>query len=376
MSDKRMHESMSSQQHIGIDTEFMRERTFFAQLCLVQISSGENIYCVDPLAETPSEARAAFWNTLLQIPWVLHSGRQDVEVIYQTAGKLPVSVFDTQIAAALLGYAPQMGYAGLVADLFNVQLAKSHTRADWSTRPLPDTVLQYAAEDVLYLLPAYHVLWERLDKLGRLTWAEQDSADLLHPALYDTDPNLAVSRLKGARNLHGVARNASVRLAAWREREALRRNRPRQWIIKDRILLDIAITQPTSTGALAAIPGMSERTVTRAGKDILATIEAAKSDAIGYSPPARPDDRQKTLLKQMQQCVATCAEELGIAAEIVAPKKELSAAVSGNTHSSRVFSGWRREIAGKQLLEILGCFGAGIYLFTYLHGALLPALMF
>lgn len=349
-----MHDALLSQQRIGIDTEFMRERTFFSQLCLVQISSGENIYCVDPLAETPSETRAAFWSTVLQIPWVLHSGRQDIEVVYQTAGKFPVSVFDTQVAAALLGYAPQMGYAGLVAELFDVQLAKSHTRADWSRRPLADAVLRYAAEDVQYLLPAYELLRERLDTLGRLTWAEQDSADLLQPELYDTDPNLAVNRLKGARNLHGAARKASVRLAAWREREAVRSNRPRQWIIKDNVLMDIAITRPTSVEELAAIPGMAERTVNRASRDILAAIEVANSDDSDYKPPTRPDDQQKTLLKELQRCVSACAEELGVATEIVAPKKELSAAVNGNNLKTRVFGGWRAEIVGKQLLELLG----------------------
>lgn len=348
-----MHESLLSQQRIGIDTEFMRERTFFSQLCLVQIASGKNIYCVDPLAAASAETRTAFWDTVLQIPWVLHSGRQDIEVVYQSAGCLPVSVFDTQVAAALLGYAPQMGYAGLVEKLFDVQLAKSHTRADWSKRPLADAVLQYAAEDVLYLLPAYEMLREKLDTLGRLTWAEQDSAALLQPALYDTDPLQAVHRMKGARNLHGIARNAAVRLAAWREREALRSNRPRQWIIKDSILLDIAITQPASTAALEAIPGMAERTVRRAGKDILAAIAAASSDDGDYKPPARSNDQQKALLKELQRCVSACAEELGIATEIVAPKKELSAAVTANDRNGRVFRGWRAEIIGNRLLELL-----------------------
>ena len=133
MSDAGLRTSLSSQLRIGIDTEFMRERTFFSQLCLVQVSSGEDIYCIDPLGDSPEnsgESASAFWETLMQIPWVLHSGRQDIEVVSQSALKFPKSVFDTQIAAALLGYAPQLGYAGLVAELFDVQLAKSHTRAD------------------------------------------------------------------------------------------------------------------------------------------------------------------------------------------------------------------------------------------------------
>jgi len=353
MSDEQLRKSICLQQRIGIDTEFMRERTFFSQLCLIQVSSGDDIYCVDPLAETAAEAASAFWLALLKVPWVLHSGRQDIEVIYQTAGQLPASVFDTQIAAALLGYAPQLGYAGLVKELFDVQLAKSHTRADWSKRPLSAAVLDYAAEDVLYLLPARQKMQERLDKLGRLSWAEQDSAELLDPALYDIDPDLAVSRLKGAIGLSGAARNAAVRLAAWREREALRSNRPRQWIIKDKVLIEIATTQPKSADELAAIAGLAEKTVRRASGPILDALEAANSDDEKYLPPSRPDEVQKALLKRLQQTVSTCAEELGIATEIIAPKKELSAAISNDDRSGRVFRGWRAELIGNELLGLL-----------------------
>lgn len=352
MSSERLRNALSAQDRIAIDTEFVRERTFFSQLCLVQIASGEDIYCVDPLADTASDVRAEFWELMMRSPWVLHSGRQDIEVIYQSAGAMPESVFDTQVAAALLGYAPQMGYAGMVAELFDVQLAKTHTRADWSKRPLTDALLKYAAEDVIYLLPARDLLCERLQQLGRLAWAEQDSADLLRPQLYDIDPDLAVARLKGARNLKGVMRSASVRLAAWREREAVRSNRPRQWIMKDKMLLDIAAGQPATREELAALPGMSPRTADRASQDILAAVEAAKSDETGYKPPARPDAEQKALLKILQERVADLAGELGIANEIVAPKKELAAAVDGD-RSGRVFSGWRAEIIGNELLGLL-----------------------
>jgi len=352
MSSERLQNALSAQDRIAIDTEFVRERTFFSQLCLVQIASGEDIYCVDPLADTASDVRAEFWELMMRSPWVLHSGRQDIEVIYQSASAMPESVFDTQVAAALLGYAPQMGYAGMVAELFDVQLAKTHTRADWSKRPLTDALLKYAAEDVIYLLPARDLLCERLQQLGRLAWAEQDSADLLRPQLYDIEPDLAVARLKGARNLKGVMRSASVRLAAWREREAVRSNRPRQWIMKDKMLLDIAAGQPATREELAALPGMSPRTADRASQDILAAVEAAKSDETDYKPPARPDAERKALLKILQERVADLAAELGIANEIVAPRKELAAVVDGD-RSGRVFSGWRAEIIGNELLGLL-----------------------
>ena len=226
---------------IGVDTEFMREKTFFAELCLLQISTRDRIFCADPLGADGDGAPADdLWQAIMHSEWVLHSGRQDFEVIYQAAGRLPDNVFDTQVAAALLGFQPQIGYAGLVKELFDIELAKTHTRADWSKRPIADALLNYAAEDVQFLLPARDALIERLERSGRLDWALQDSRDLLDVALYQTDPGAAIQRLKGARNLRGRARAAAAALAAWREQQAIRSNRPRQWIIRDSVLVDLA----------------------------------------------------------------------------------------------------------------------------------------
>lgn len=335
---------------IGLDTEFMREKTFFAELCLVQISTSDAIYCVDPLGD--SDMRQ-FWDSALTVPWVAHSARQDIEVIYQAAERMPAQLFDTQVAAALLGYAPQLGYANLVSELFDVELPKSHTRADWSRRPLGDAVLQYAAEDVEYLLPAKEILATRLDKQNRLSWAEEDSRLLLDPALYDIQPENAISRLKGARNFRGRRRSAAARLAAWRESEALRANRPRQWIAKDAALLAIAATLPGSIKDLEAIDGLPSGLVRRSGKHLLDAVRTSAEDDHNHSPPRAPNEEQKALLKQMQQKVAKCAESLGLSAEIIAPKKELSGTITNGTTDSRVFTGWRREIIGDSLLKML-----------------------
>jgi ribonuclease D len=341
---------LSSHDVLGVDTEFMREKTYFAQLCLVQISTRDRYYCVDPLVD---EDLNAFWQELMDKTWVVHSARQDIEVILQTAALTPRCIFDTQIAAGLLGHMPQLSYAGLVKELFQVELAKSHTRADWTRRPLSDAVLQYAAEDVEYLLPAFDVLAELLDKKGRLAWAEEDSSFLLNPALYDTDPNLAIARLKGARNMQGRPRNAAARLAAWRENEALRANRPRQWIVKDITLLDLATTLPANMDDLAKVKGLSPKLLRRAGDDILDAIRESANDKSDYQPPIRPNETHKALLKEMQALVADCAADLGLTAEIVAPKKELSAIITNGDRESRVFSGWRRKLVGEQLIELL-----------------------
>ena len=341
---------LNSHYRIGVDTEFMREWTFFAQLCLVQIATADHIYCVDPLID---DDMRPFWDEMLNRVWVLHSARQDIEVIYQTTECMPRRIFDTQIAAGLLGYAPQLGYAGLVNELFDIELPKSHTRADWTQRPLPAAVLKYAAEDVEYLLPAFDLLAESLDKKGRLSWAEEDSAALLDPVLYSISPQLAVLRLKGARNLRGRSRAAAARLAAWRESEALRANRPRQWIIKDNVLLNMVENRPSSAGELARIDGLAPGLLRRAGEDLLAAIGASASDNNDYEPPARADEAQKALLKMLQVSIAECAADLGLAAETIASKKELSAVVLSDNRESRLFAGWRRDIIGDQLLKLL-----------------------
>lgn len=340
---------LSADRRIGLDSEFMRESTFYPQLCLLQIATDTGIYCADPIDVDDLDP---FWQRLMDCQWVVHSARQDIEVIYHSSNRMPKTLFDTQIAAALLGFAPQLGYAGLVKELFDVELAKSHTRADWMRRPLPAAALEYAAEDVEYLLPAYEVLTAQLSGLGRLRWAEQDSAYLLKPSLYKGDFRHAVDRLRGARNLRGRARAAAARLASWREREAARTDRPRQWIMKDAVLLEIASAGPQNQESLASIGGLAPRTLRRAADALLDILAAARGDNIEYEPPQKPDEKQKAILKEMQAAVSVCAEELGIAAEIVAPRKELSASLTGN-RDSRVFSGWRRELIGARLLNML-----------------------
>ena len=341
---------LSGSDYIGVDTEFMRERTFFANLCLVQISTDDSIYCVDPLI-TPD--MHLFWDTVMESGWVAHSARQDIEVIYQAAERMPKCLFDTQIAAGLLGFAPQMGYANLVNELFGVDIPKSHTRADWSKRPLGDDLLQYAAEDVEYLLPAWQKLQETLDKKGRLAWAEEDSAQLLKPSLYDIDPQLAINRLKGARKLRGRHRAAATRLATWRESEALRANRPRQWIAKDSALIEVAYRLPESINALQEIEGLPAGLIRRSGRQLLDIITESDNDDTSYRPPPAPGEAQKALLKTMQKKVADCADDLGLAAETVASKKDLSAVILGGNRDSRIFEGWRHEIIGDELQKML-----------------------
>jgi ribonuclease D len=345
----QLPELVTNAGRIGLDTEFMRERTYYPQLCLVQVATDRAICCVDPLDAPDIEV---VWQTLMPASWVVHSGRQDIEVVYQTAGRMPAGLFDTQVAAALLGYQPQLGYAALVAELFGVQLAKSHTRADWSRRPLAAELIEYAAEDVEHLLPAAEQLTERLAAAGRLQWALDDSAWLLDEALYRPDPDDAIRRLKGARRLSGRPLAAARRLAAWREREAEQRNRPRQWILSDAVLLTLALAAPDSRPALNRIEGLPAGAIRRVGDELLEVVAAAAGDPQDGTALPRPDDRHRSRLAAMQEKVSGTAAKLGIVPEVIASKKELTAGLFGE-RDLRVLRGWRRTLIGNDLLQIL-----------------------
>lgn len=347
--DARLCAALDNQARIGVDTEFMRERTYYAQFCLLQVATGADIFCVDPLAAGSLDTS---WDALLNRDWVLHSGRQDIEVVYQSTGRMPASVYDTQVAMALLGFAPQLGYAALVKELFGKELPKTHTRADWSKRPLSEAMLEYAADDVEFLLEAHVLLNERLAALGRADWAHEDSMLLLDRSLYDIDAASAVDRLKGAAKLRGRARRAAVALASWREQRAMKSDRPRRWILKDNVVIDIALKNPLDEQALAAIDDMPVATVRRSGQQILETLRAAEDGDDSYVPGTAPDDQQKAMLKEMQRVVSTTAAGLGISAEIIAPRKELVAAINGD-HKTRMFTGWRNALVGEPLLAVL-----------------------
>ncbi len=346
----QLGDALSGATALALDTEFMREDTFFAQLCLVQVATETEILLLDPLAEDHDEQ---MWDTLLDRDWTLHSGRQDIEVIQQATGKLPRSLFDTQIAAGLLGYPPQLGYANLVRELFDVELKKTQTRADWRKRPLSAAMEAYAAEDVQYLMEARGRLAEKLAAAGRAGWAEEDSAALLDVKLYEADPQGAIDRLKAARSLKGPARSVARALASWRETRAISRNRPRQWIMRDAVLVDIAKRRPANVDELAEVDGLAQTTIRRSGAELVSLVRASASSTDRYEPPSPPSEADKALLKTLQRQVAQTAEELNLAAEILAPRRELAAAVRGET-SGRVFAGWRRQAIGDRLLEMLG----------------------
>ncbi len=343
---------LQQQTRVGLDTEFLRERTYRAQLCLVQLSSPTEAAWVDPLALRDLSALVAVL-TATSVVKVMHASRQDLEVLFPVAG-LSAPVFDTQIAAALAGFPAQVGYAELVRRLLGRELAKSHTRTDWSRRPLSPEQLEYALDDVRYLLPLAEQLQARLGQLGRLEWLREELAALGDPSAFIVDPEQAWRRLKGLRGLDPGRERLARELAAWRERRAVEHDRPRGWILDDAGLREVVMRVPRSAQALAQIRELPAGLVQRRGAELLACVTAAAVPDPAPAVPDRPpsDPTRAALLRKLSAIVQNVAAELAIAPEVLATRRDLEQLAAG-LEDAAVLRGWRRAAVGERLLAAL-----------------------
>lgn len=336
---------------IALDTEFMRERTYRAQLCLLQIADARAAVCVDPLALTD----LAPLRRVMSGPGtkVMHSCRQDIEVLLPACG-LVTPVFDTQIAAALTGMPAQIGYAELVRRVTGRELTKAHTRADWSRRPLSVEQIEYALDDVRYLLDIREHLIGELTRLGRMPWLEQELAALQDPAAYSVDPEQAWLRIRAFRGLDPDRSRLARALAAWRERRADERNRPRGWILDDAVLRDIVVRVPRSAQELAALPDMQPGFIKHNGAEVLGLIEAAHMPATLPRLNTRwaPDPQKTALVRKLAGVHQAVAAELNLPPEILATRRDLEQLADGQQDVA-VMSGWRREVIGERLRAAL-----------------------
>jgi ribonuclease D len=346
---------LGAETRIALDTEFLRERTYFPVLCLVQIASPSGVALVDPLAIEDLTPLAALLADP-RVTKVLHAGRQDIEILLTRMGVVPRPVFDTQLAAALLGHGAQVSYAALVESVLGTRLAKAHTRTDWTRRPLHPAQQQYAADDVCYLLELETRLSDALAARGRSDWAQAELAGLGDESLYRSNPEDAWRRIKALHRLDARARRVARALAGWRERQAVRDDRPRQWVLRDNVLLDIARIAPRNAAAFDAVPDMPAAIIRRHGAalaEVVATALADPNPAVDDAEaPERLDAGQKAMLAALTEELRACAERHGLSAELIATRAELEKLVRGE-RSLALLSGWRGDIAGTRLLEIL-----------------------
>jgi len=343
---------LASLECLALDTEFLRERTYRAELCLLQLSGPSDALCVDPLALTDLTPLAHAL-TVAGTVKVMHASRQDLEVLLPAVGFVR-PVFDTQIAAALCGLPAQIGYADLVRRLLGQDLAKSHTRTDWSRRPLSPEQIEYALDDVRYLLPLKSQLEERLDKLNRRAWLAEELADLGDRQAIVTQPEQAWLRIKGLRGLDAGRIRLARALAAWRERRAVERNRPRGWILEDAALREIVMRVPRSAEALASIADLPPNLIRHCGEELLECVLAA--DIPDPAPPVetrqRPDPAKAALLRSLGSLNQSIAGELGLSPEVLATRRDLEQLADGKRDIA-VLRGWRRAVIGERMLAAL-----------------------
>ncbi len=337
---------------IGLDTEFLRERTYRAQLCLVQVATADEARCIDPLALTDLSALARVLQAESVLK-VMHASRQDLEVLLPAAG-LARPVFDTQIAASLTGLPAQVGYAEAVRRFLGRELDKSHTRTDWSRRPLSREQLEYALDDVRYLLPLASRLQEELARLGRLEWLEEELAALADPGALSVSPEDAWLRLKGLRSLDPGRERLARGLAAWRERAALEHDRPRGWILDDAVLREIVLQVPRTRTALGAIPQIPAGLVKRRGAELLECIERAQ---VPLPPPPlpgrqRPDPERAALIRKLIGISQAAAQELNLVPEVLATRRDIEQLADGRPDGP-LLRGWRRSVLGERLRAAL-----------------------
>ena len=338
---------------LAIDTEFVREQTYFPQPCLVQVSDGTTCTCVDLLS---LESLDELLDVLLMPdkPRVLHAASQDLEIFHHLGGRTPASLFDTQIAATLLGLGDQIGYAGLVKALCGVELDKSLSRTNWARRPLKPAEIAYAADDVRYLAELYPGIREQLSERGRLSWLEEDCAALADPARYVPRPEQAWKRLRGIARLAPQDQHVLAHLARWRELEAIRRDRPRKWILADEALYALAERHPRSMDELQLLKLLPPKTLDRHADALLACVaEGLKESGAPLAIDDRSDEKKKRQLRLLSDRLRAIANPLELPPSVLASRADLDTLMrEGAAADIALLRGWRQALAGTTMLDL------------------------
>jgi ribonuclease D len=340
---------------LGIDTEFVRERTYRADLGLVQVSDGQTAWLFDPLALSTTEPLARMMENSGTIK-LLHSGSEDLEVLLNALGVIPEPLVDTQMACAMLGQPLQLGYHHAVKWLFDVEIDKDQTRSNWCKRPLTAKQLRYAAMDVVLLPEMLVKLRGMLDAAGRWTWLQEDVARVQRNARQAIDPDTVYQRFPGIGRMDQDTLQVLKYLARWREETAIERNRARGFVIADAPILQMAREKPVSKEQLQAIEGIHPIALSRYAETLLKLIELAGQDRTPVETLDRLDDKQRSQLNQMRAIVAKRAADLGVEPALLASRRELERLIRAHASDQPVperFLGWRKQEVTDELVKIL-----------------------
>jgi ribonuclease D len=352
---ERFCERLATAPFVAVDTEFMRETTYWPKLCLIQASSLEDAGVIDPLA--PGLDLAPFLRLLedTTVTKVFHAARQDME-IFHNLGVTPAPLFDTQIAAMAAGFGDQVAYDSLVRQMLKKDVDKASRFTDWSRRPLSDAQLTYALGDVTHLAKLYPMLRERLEKEGRLTWVAEEMAALSNPALYDVDPENAWKRLR-PRRFSAKYLAAFKATAAWRERTAQERDQPRGRILKDEAIDEVATQLPQDGEQLSRLRSVPKGFAgSRFGDGLLAALREALADPEANAPDveraAPPQQAPGAVVELLKVLLKARSEDAGVAPKLIATVSDLEKIAVDDEAEVEALQGWRREVFGADALKL------------------------
>jgi ribonuclease D len=341
---------------VAVDTEFMRERTYWAKLCLIQIATPDLAAIIDPLAVKDLEPLRDLLTRSGAVK-VFHAGSQDLEIFYRIYDEPVRPVFDTQVAATLAGFPQQMGYGALVKEMLDVTLDKGDTYTDWAKRPLSSTQIEYALNDVRYLPEMYRQLHSKLEREGRLEWLDRDFKALVSEDTYRVDPRELWRKLKRISGLNRRQMGVAREVVAWREHEAQRRDVPRRWVIGDETLVELARRMPSNFSELASVRGVSDKLPRAAYEAVLAAVSAgvtlSEDELPVFERRRRPSGDVDCAVDLMIALVRLRAKQRGVAMPLLASRDDLERLAAGERHKSPLLEGWRGELVGHELLELL-----------------------
>jgi len=349
-------DTLRGSEWLAIDTEFIREKTYFPRLCLIQVCNGEVAAAIDPirLEDLQPLLNVLFDGNILK---VLHAARQDLEIFWNDWRQFPLPLFDTQPAAALLGFGDQIGYANLVTQVLEIDLPKDQSRTDWAARPLDQQQIRYALDDVIYLGQVYLALRGRLSDRERLQWLAADFATLADPATYVPAPADAWKKIRGRQHLRGRQLAVLQALAQWRELQARERDLPRKWLLKDDLMVELCRRLPRNLESLSKVRGMEAGLVRREGKHLLKLIE----DACQLDKDQWPKDKgrpkplsphQEAMVDLLSACLRLLAARHQLSPQAIATQKDLQKLVREES-DCKLLEGWRKGIAGEPLQAVM-----------------------
>lgn len=341
---------------VTVDTEFVREKTYWPILCLIQVATRDEAVAIDPLANGIDLEPLYDLMKNTKVLKVFHSASQDMQIMFNASGGMVEPVFDTQIAAMVSGYGDQPAYATLVQRIVGETIDKRSQMTDWSRRPLTEHQVEYAIGDVTYLTHVYDKLVSELDKSGRVSWAHEEMGHLRNKDLYDVDPRelwRKVRLRRPSRRALAVLRE----ITEWRELSAQRRDIPKGWVCRDEALAEIALNTPQTPAALERVRGVNERFANgRDGKSLLEAVRVGlelPDDECPDPEKGRPPIRgHETLVALLQALLKLRCDENGVAAQMVANRKELDRIATEEEPDVRTLSGWRREIYGNDAIAL------------------------